>query len=81
VLVKAAADCGMDADGVRRRLATDEDVGLIWKMARSASAQGISGVPTFIFAEKYAASGAMPAEDLARGIRQVFAEMNAEAAE
>ena len=81
VLVQAAADCGLDADEVRRRLASDEDVELISAQARQASEAGISGVPTFIFADKYAVSGAQPADQLARAIRQVSGELNAEAAE
>jgi len=76
VLVQAAADIGMDADDVRRRLATDEDVALISAQAKDASDKGISGVPTFVFAQKYAVSGAQPAEQLARAIRQVSAEIN-----
>ena len=43
--------------------------------------KGISGVPTFVFAQKYAVSGAQPAEQLARAIRQVSGEINAQAAE
>jgi predicted DsbA family dithiol-disulfide isomerase len=81
VLVKAAADVGLDADSVRKRLATDEDVELISAQAKDASDKGISGVPTFVFAQKYAVSGAQPAEQLARAIRQVSAEVNAQAAE
>ena len=81
VLVQAAADCGLDADDVRRRLATDEDVALISAQAQEASDKGISGVPTYVFAGKYAVSGAQPAEQLARAIRQVSAEVNAQAAE
>jgi predicted DsbA family dithiol-disulfide isomerase len=81
VLVQAAADCGLDADDVRRRLASDEDVALISAQAKDASDKGISGVPTFVFADKYAVSGAQPAEQLARAIRQVSAEVNAQAAE
>jgi predicted DsbA family dithiol-disulfide isomerase len=81
VLVQAAADCGLDPDDVRRRLASDEDVDLISAQAKDASDKGISGVPTFIFADKYAVSGAQPAEQLARAIRQVSAEVNAQAAE
>ena len=50
VLVQAAADCGLDADDVRKRLATDEDVELISAQAQEASDKGISGVPTFVFA-------------------------------
>ena len=81
VLVKAAADVGLDAEDVRKRLATDEDVALISSWAQEASDKGISGVPTFVFAQKYAVSGAQPAEMLARAIRQVSAEINAQAAE
>ena len=81
VLVQAAADCGLDADEVRKRLATDEDVALISAQAQEAADKGISGVPTYVFAQKYAVSGAQPAEQLARAIRQVSAEVNAQAAE
>jgi predicted DsbA family dithiol-disulfide isomerase len=80
-LVQAAVDCGLDGDQVRRRLATEEDVDLISAQAREASDNGISGVPTFVLAGKYAISGAQPAEQLARAIRQVSAEVNAAAAE
>ena len=80
VLVQAAIDCGLDGDEVRARLGTDEDVGLISAHAQEASEKGISGVPTFVFAQKYAVSGAQPAELLARAIRQVSAEVNAQAA-
>jgi len=81
VLVQAAADIGLDAEDVRKRLATDEDVAEISAQAQEASDKGISGVPTFVFAQKYAVSGAQPAEQLARAIREVSAEINAQAAE
>ena len=81
VLVKAAADCGLDAEETRRRLASDEDVALISAQAKEASDKGISGVPTFVFAQKYAVSGAQEPEQLAAAIRQVSAEVNAQAAE
>jgi predicted DsbA family dithiol-disulfide isomerase len=81
VLVKAAADCGLDADDVRKRLATDEDVAMISALAQDASNKGISGVPTYVLAQKYAVSGAQDPELLARAIRQISAEVNAQAAE
>jgi predicted DsbA family dithiol-disulfide isomerase len=81
VLVQAAADIGLDAENIRQRLAGDEDVELISAQAKDASDKGISGVPTFVFAQKYAVSGAQPAEQLARAIREVSAEVNAQAAE
>jgi predicted DsbA family dithiol-disulfide isomerase len=81
VLVQAAAECGLDAEETRRRLATDEDVALVSVQAEEASNKGISGVPTYVFAQKYAVSGAQPPEQLADAIRQVSAEVNAQAAE
>jgi predicted DsbA family dithiol-disulfide isomerase len=81
VLVKAAADCGLDAERIRARLATDEDVEVVSAQAQEASDKGISGVPTYVFAGKYAVSGAQDSQLLARAIRQVSAEVNAEAAE
>src|SRR5262249_23431867 len=80
-LMQAAGDVGLDAGDVRRRLATDEDVALVSGQAQEASDKGISGVPTYVFAQKYAVSGAQPPELLARAIRQVSAEVNAQAAE
>lgn len=77
VLVQAAVDCGLDADDTRRRLATDDDVALISQEAEDAARNGISGVPTFVFASTYAVSGAQPAAQLARAIRQVSSEINA----
>ncbi len=81
VLVKAAAEIGLDADDVRRRLATDEDVALISALAQDAANKGIQGVPTYVFAQKYAVSGAQDPAMLARAIRQVSEEVNAQAAE
>jgi predicted DsbA family dithiol-disulfide isomerase len=81
VLVQAAADCGLDAEDVRRRLATDEDLALVSGQAQEAADKGVSGVPTYVFAQKYAVSGAQAADLLARAIRQVSAEVNAQAAE
>ncbi len=81
VLVQAAADVDMESEATRARLASDEDVELISAWAKDASDKGISGVPTFVFADKYAVSGAQEAVKLARAIRQISAEINAQAAE
>jgi predicted DsbA family dithiol-disulfide isomerase len=76
-----AAHCGLDADDVRKRLVTDQDVALISGQAQEATDKGVSSVPIFVFAQNYAMSGAQPAEQLVRAIRQVSAEVNAQAAE
>src|SRR3954452_19947959 len=81
VLVQAAADIGLDAEDVRKRLATDEDVARVSADAQEAAEKGISGVPTYVFAQKYAVSGAQDPNMLANAIRQVSAEINAQAAE
>lgn len=81
VLVRAAVDCGMDEATVRRRLATDEDVDVVAGQAQEAADKGVGGVPTYVFAGKYAVSGAQPPEQLARAIRHISAEINAGAAE
>ncbi|MGJ4893071.1 DsbA family oxidoreductase [Bradyrhizobium sp. HKCCYLS3077] len=81
VLVQAAADIGLNPDVVRKMLGTDEDVELVSAQAQEAAEKGISGVPTYVFAQKYAVSGAQDPQMLARAIRQVSAEVNAEAAE
>ena len=71
VLVRAAGDCGLDADAVRAKLATDQDVELIEKEANAAKDVGIDGVPTFIFGGVAAISGAQSPELLANAIEQV----------
>ena len=74
VLVRAAADCGMDAAEVRRRLATDDDVARIEGEANSAKDAGIEGVPFFIFGNLLVVSGANPPEHLAQAIEQASNE-------
>jgi predicted DsbA family dithiol-disulfide isomerase len=58
VLVKAAADCGMDPDLTRELLASDRDVDRVSEEAAQAKQAGIDGVPCFIFGGVLAVSGA-----------------------
>jgi predicted DsbA family dithiol-disulfide isomerase len=74
VLAGAARDCGMDADEVRRRLATDEDVAEIEAEAEAAKNGGIDGVPCFIFGGIFAVSGAQSPEYLADAMERAVAE-------
>jgi predicted DsbA family dithiol-disulfide isomerase len=71
VLIAAAAACGLDANDVRSKLATEVDVDVITAEAEAAAKAGINGVPTFLFAGSRALSGAYPADQLAQAIRQV----------
>lgn len=81
VLVQAAAECGLDAADIRARLATDQDVEEVSAQAQEAADKGISGVPTYVFMHQYAVSGAQDPTLIARAIRKLSAELNAEAAE
>jgi predicted DsbA family dithiol-disulfide isomerase len=74
VLVKAATECGMDGEEVRRLLATDTDVERVTQEAESARSAGINGVPTFIFGGAFSTSGAQPPETLAEIIAYAAAE-------
>ena len=74
VLVKAAAECGLDAERVRRDLAGDTDVARVEEAANSAKKAGIDGVPFFIFGGVLAVSGAQDAGYLASAIERGAAE-------
>jgi len=80
-LVKAAADVGLDADKVRGDLAGDKDVDAVGGEAQRAKEAGIDGVPCFIFAGKYAVSGAQAPEYLAEMIERAALETGTQAAE
>jgi len=74
VLVRAAADCGLDADSIRGRLATDEDVENVTRAAESAKQAGIDGVPCFIFGGVLAVSGAQSPDYLASAMERAVTE-------
>jgi predicted DsbA family dithiol-disulfide isomerase len=74
-LVRAAAACGMNADDVRRRLASDDDIERIESEANSAKESGIDGVPYFIFGGLIAAGGAQAPEYLAEAIAHAATEL------
>jgi predicted DsbA family dithiol-disulfide isomerase len=80
VLVKAATECGLDADSVRARLAGDDDIAQITGAANSAKEAGIEGVPCFIFGGMIAVGGAQPPQYLAQAIEHSAAELQRRAA-
>ncbi len=71
-LVQLAAETGLDADMIRARLNSDEDVAMIEAQVRAANDAGVSGVPTFIFNDRFAMSGAQPSQALADAIRRIL---------
>jgi predicted DsbA family dithiol-disulfide isomerase len=68
VLAEIAATCGMARDDVAQRLASDEDAGAVRVAVQAAQQLGVTGVPTFILAGRYAVVGAQPPETLAQAI-------------
>jgi len=70
VLIKAANDCGMDGDLVRRLLAGDADVERIETEANGAKEAGVDGVPCFIFGGHVIVTGAQSPEYLASAIER-----------
>jgi predicted DsbA family dithiol-disulfide isomerase len=75
VLVKAAADCGMDPDLTRELLASDRDVARVSEEAEQAKRAGIDGVPCFIFGGVLAVSGAQDPAYLADAMARAADEV------
>ena len=74
VLVAAAQACGMDAEQVRQRLASDEDVDAVTAEVQSFERKGVNSVPYFILGGIFAVSGAHSPEDLAEAMERTIAE-------
>jgi len=64
VLVRLAAEVGLDADEVRAMLASDRFAAEVRDDERTAAQFGISAVPTFVVDRAIGASGAHPPEAL-----------------
>lgn len=64
ILIKIAAECGMDDSLVRDLFARDADRDLVMAEEGVARRMGIAGVPCFIVDRKYAVSGAQDASVL-----------------
>jgi predicted DsbA family dithiol-disulfide isomerase len=75
VLIAVAREADMDGRLVEELLAKDADRELIEQEDALAHRMGISGVPTFIFANKYLISGAHDADKLVRVIDKTQSEM------
>jgi predicted DsbA family dithiol-disulfide isomerase len=71
VLVKAAADIGLEAEKVREALASDADLAAVEAAANQAKEAGIDGVPFFIIGNLAAISGAQSPEVIAEAIEKV----------
>ena len=70
ILLKAAVEIGLDGPIVTQLLKTGADLDPVIEEINAAGKMGISGVPTFIFASRFAISGAHPAETIKKAIEQ-----------
>jgi predicted DsbA family dithiol-disulfide isomerase len=73
-LVAIAAECGMDGSEVARLLKQDTDKQAVYAEAQRAAEMGVTGVPTFILAQRYGLAGAQEASVLVDAIRKVAAQ-------
>jgi predicted DsbA family dithiol-disulfide isomerase len=67
-LAELAGNVGLDAADVRRYLASDRNRDAVAQGQQTAEEIGVTGVPFFVFAGRYAVSGAQPEDVLTRAI-------------
>jgi predicted DsbA family dithiol-disulfide isomerase len=79
VLIKAAVDLGLDGTLVAQLLSSEADLDPVLEEVRAAAEMGITGVPTFIVAGRYAVVGAQPPEVLLSAITRASLEQRATA--
>ncbi|MGV8853208.1 MAG: DsbA family oxidoreductase [Devosia sp.] len=75
VLADIAVEYGFDRGDALDAMNDDNELALTEQLANDAAAQGIRGVPFFVFGEKYALSGAQPAEVFDRALAQTLEEL------
>jgi predicted DsbA family dithiol-disulfide isomerase len=76
VLVRLAAEAGLDAADVREVLVSGRYADDVRTDEAEAAALGISGVPFFVVDRKYGVSGAQPAELLLEVLTRAWSERN-----
>lgn len=76
-LVAIAAACGLDGREIGQLLKQDTDKQAVLKEAQQAVDMGVTGVPTFIMAQRYGISGAQEVSVLVDAIKKVAAQASA----
>jgi len=75
VIVRLAAAAGLEQDEVRAVLAGETYARDVRADEKEAQALGVTGVPFFVFARRYAISGAQPADVHLRALEQAWREV------
>jgi predicted DsbA family dithiol-disulfide isomerase len=76
VLSRLAVETGLDESMVASRLATDEDREAVADEVAEANRIGVTGVPCFVIASRYAVMGAQAPETIARAVRSLAEELS-----
>jgi predicted DsbA family dithiol-disulfide isomerase len=71
-LIEAGRVGGLEAEELRRDLASDRDASFVERQATAASTAGIGGVPFFVFGKKVAVAGAQETDILTAAIDQAI---------
>ncbi|WP_280387449.1 DsbA family oxidoreductase [Nocardia wallacei] len=79
-LVRLGTDAGIDADDIRKMLSGTDFAEEVRDDERLAARFGVSGVPTFVFGERYAVSGGRPPADFRRALEQLVSSGSGAAA-
>ena len=75
VLADIAVEYGFDRGDAIDAMNDANELAITEQLANDAAAQGIRGVPFFVFGEKYALSGAQPDEVFERALQQTISEL------
>lgn len=75
VLADLAVEYGFDRGDAIDAMNDENELAITEQLATDAAAQGIRGVPFFVFGEKYALSGAQPDEVFQRALAQTIEEL------
>jgi predicted DsbA family dithiol-disulfide isomerase len=75
VLADIAAEYGWDRGDALDAIADEHELSITAQLAGSAAEQGIRGVPFFVFAGKYALSGAQPDEVFKQALDKTVSEL------
>ena len=75
VLADIAVEFGFDRGDALDAMNDENELAITEQLATDAAAQGIRGVPFFIFGGNYALSGAQPAEVFERALAQTLDEL------
>ncbi len=70
VLTRIASECGLDGAAIRAYLESDQDADQVRAVADEARRMGINSVPSFIFNQRFAVTGAQAPEQLRQALEQ-----------